>query len=495
MQNKKVIIVGAGPGGLASAMILSHRGYDVTIYEKQSHVGGRTSPIKVDGYTFDLGPTFVMLPQVFEEVFSLAGKNLIDYVDFKRLDTLYKLHFDDNRELSIFYDKDKLKQEIKRLFPGDEISYDRYMYDQKIKFDRMYPCLKVPYEKWYHYFRLKLLKAVPKMDLGVSVYDVLSRYFKNEDMKISMTFQAKYLGMSPWDCPGPFTILSYVEHAFGIYHPIGGVHKITETMSKIVEENKGKIVLNKSIKEVIVENKKVVGVKFEDDTEDRSDYVIMNADFAYAMKNLIPEKYRKSWKDKKIERADYSCSTFMMYLGVNKKYDLSHHNIFFAKDYKENIKEIFEDKILSKDPSFYIQNATLTDNTLAPEGCSTIYVLVPVPNLKSCNIDWSIEKEKYAQLVLDKIVEKTNMKDIKDHIVVQKIISPEDFENNLNIYKGAVFNLSHTINQMLYMRPHNEFEDIKGLYLVGGGTHPGSGLPTILESGRIAADLITEKNK
>jgi phytoene desaturase len=490
MKNKKIIIIGAGPGGLSSAMILSHRGYDVTIYEKEDKIGGRTSPIKLGDFTFDLGPTFIMLPKVFEDVFELAGKNLHNYVNWKRLDVLYKLHFDDGREFPVYFDKDKFKKEIARLFPGDEVNYDKYMKRENIKYDRTYKCLEVPYGKFYNYLRWKLLRALPYMDLDKTIYEVLSKYFTHEDMKISMAFQAKYLGMSPWNCPGTFSMLSYVEHRFGIYHPIGGVHKITEAMSKVVGENGGKIFLNKPIKEIIVENNKAVGVMFMDGTGDRADHIIMNADFAQGMKKLLKEKDRKSWNDKKIDKSAYSCSTFMMYLALDKKYEeLEHHNVFFAKDYKKNVEQIFDDKVLPEDPSFYIQNASKTDNTLAPEGKSTIYVLVPVPNL-TANIDWDKEKEVYRELVLNQIIKKTNMKDIRDHIVFEKIITPNDFEKKINVYKGAVFNLAHNITQMLYLRPHNKFEDIDNMYLVGGGTHPGSGLPTILESGRIVADMI-----
>lgn len=489
-MKKKIIIIGAGPGGLSAAMILTSRGYDVYIYEKSDKVGGRTSPIKKDGFTFDLGPTFVMLPKVFEDIFRLAGKNLFDYIKWERLDTLYKLHFDDGRKFPVYFDKEKLKKEIAILFPGDEVNYDKYMKRENIKYDRTYQCLEVPYGKFYNYLRWKLLRALPYMDLNKSIYQVLSRYFKHEDMKISMTFQAKYLGMSPWNCPGTFSMLSYIEHRFGIYHPIGGVHKITEAMSKVVEENGGKIFLNKPVKEIMVENNKAVGVIFSDGTEDRADEIIMNADFAYGMKNLLAEKNRQSWNNKKIEKSLYSCSTYMIYLALDKKYeDLEHHNIFFAKDYKKNVDQIFNDKILSQDPSFYIQNASKTDNSLAPEGKSTIYILVPVPNL-TANIDWNNEKDNYRELVLNQIVNKTNMKDIKEHILFEKIITPNDFEKDVNVHKGAVFNLAHNINQMLYMRPHNKFEDIDNMYLVGGGTHPGSGLPTILESGRIVADMI-----
>jgi len=178
-------------------------------------------------------------------------------------------------------------------------------------------------------------------------------------------------------------------------------------------------------------------------------------------------------------------------LGLDKKYDIPHHNIFFAKDYKHNIEQIFNSKELPEDPSFYIQNASVTDATLAPEGKSTIYVLVPVPNLDA-SIDWTVQKKQYRDLIIKMISEKTEMKDIENHIEVERIISPSDWESKINVYKGAVFNLSHTVGQMLYLRPHNKFKEVDGLYLVGGGTHPGSGLPTIVESGRITADLISQ---
>lgn len=488
---KKVIVIGSGPGGLSSAMILAHRGFDVVVYEKQSYVGGRTSALRAGDFIFELGPTFVMLPQAFEDVFSKAGRKMGDYLDMKRLDTMYRLKFGDGRNFTVSFDKEKMKQEIARLFPGDEIGYEKYLKEQKRKFDLMYPCLKVPYIRWYHYLRPKLVKAFPFMQNFTSVYNVMAKYFKYEDMRISMTFQAKYLGMSPWHCPGAFSILSYIEHAFGIFHPIGGVHKITEAMAKIVEEEKGKVILSKPVKKILIEKGKAVGVIFADGSVDRADYVVMNADFAAGMTELIPESNRGKWTDKELKKRPYSCSTFMLYLGLDKKYDIPHHNIFFADDYKKNIEQIFDQKELPSDPSFYIQNASVTDPTLAPEGKSTIYVLVPAPNLDA-TVDWETEKKRYRDLVIKKISEKTEMHDIEQHIEVERIITPLDWEQKIDVYKGAVFNLSHTIGQMLYFRPHNKFENLPGLYLVGGGTHPGSGLPTIIESGRIAADLICE---
>lgn len=492
-KKKKVIIIGAGPGGLSAAMVLAARGHDVVVYEKDTHVGGRCSAIKIDGFTFDLGPTFIMLPQVFEEVFTLAGRKLSDYVDLIKLDPLYTLHYRDGRVFTVADDKQALQEEIARLFPGDEAGYIRYMKEQGKKFDRMYPCLKVHYTKWYHYLRPKLLKAFPYMDNFSSIYDVLSRYFSHEDMRIAMTFQAKYLGMSPWTCPGAFTILSYVEHAFGVYHARGGVHMLSEGMARAARDNGVRFELGRSIQNILIEQGRATGVRLVDGTEDRADAVVMNADFAYGMKQFISEVDRPDMTDKKIDSYEYSCSTFMLYLGIKGKIDtLSHHNIYFSNDYKKNIEQIFSGQ-LPDDPSFYIQNACITDPSLAPQGKSTLYVLVPVPNT-TAPIDWQAKKELWRNRIIALMAERLQVPDLAERIEVERVVTPVDWKQKVNVYNGAVFNLAHTIGQMLYLRPHNQFESIPGLYLSGGGTHPGSGLPTIVESGRIAADLITDQS-
>ena len=492
MKNKSVIIIGAGPGGLTSAMLLASKGYDVTVYEKKDTVGGRNASLKINDFIFEIGPTFVMLPDVFKETFVEAGKKIEDYIDLIKLDPMYRLRYSDGRDFFVHFDKENLKKEIARVFPGEVDGYDKYMEDQKVKYDRLYKCLTVPYMNWYNYFRAKLLKAIPVMDLGKSVHGVLSKYFKDEDFKVAMAFQAKYLGMSPWTCPGAFTILSYVEHAFGVYHPRGGVHKISEGLAKAAQDSGAVIKLNTGVSEIVFEGTKAVGVKLENGEVVRADSVIMNADFGYGVSHLIPETNRKKYTNKNLEGRKYSCSTFMIYLGLSKKYEIPHHNIVFSSNYKKNTEEIYKDLVISEDPSFYIQNASATDSSLAPEGKSTIYILVPAPNLES-GIDWEKEKKAFRDLVLSKVAEKTELKDIMDHIEVEKIITPLDWQNEHYVYKGGVFNLSHALDQMLYLRPHNRLEGYSNLYVVGGGTHPGSGLPTIIESGRISARLIEEE--
>jgi phytoene desaturase len=270
------------------------------------------------------------------------------------------------------------------------------------------------------------------------------------------------------------------------------VHKISEAMADIVRGYGGTIELNTSVKEVVVEKGRATGVILADGRILEADTLVLNADFAHAMKHLIKEKDRPSYKDKKINNMKYSCSTLMFYFGLGKKYDIAHHNIIFGGDYHLNVDEIFNGKGFPTDPAFYMQNASILDPTLAPEGKSTLYILVPVSNLV-IDFDWEAKKKEIRDFIVKQIKEKTELKDFDRYIEEEKIITPRDWEIKKNIHKGAVFNLAHNVMQMLYLRPHNRFDDIKNLYLVGGGTHPGSGLPTILESGRIAAQLISEE--
>lgn len=493
MENiKRIVIIGAGPGGLSAAMLLASKGYGVTVIEKLPVVGGRNSALKLGEFTFELGPTFVMLPQVFDEVFKMTGKNWRDYLDMKALDPLYTLHYADKRTFNVFFDKQKILNEIARLFPGEVEGYKRFMKKHIKKFATTYACLRIPYHRWWHYFRFKLVKALFYMQNHLSVHGVLKKYFKSEDMCMAMAFQAKYLGMSAWQCPGAFSILSYVEHEFGVWHPIGGVHKISEAMAKVAQEFGANIILNTKVKKIIVANKVVTSVELEDGKSITADEFIMNEDFAYGMTELIDEKDRPSYSNKKIQSAKYSCSTFMIYLGLNKVYDLPHHNIFFSADYKKNVDQIFISKELPQDPSFYIHNPVVTDKTLAPEGKSALYVLVPIANV-SANIDWSKEKQSFRDLIMAKISQIPGMEDVESNIAVEQVITPQHWFDDYAIYNGATFNLAHNLMQMLYLRPHNRFNDIDNLYIVGGGTHPGSGLPTIVESGRIAYDMIVKK--
>ncbi len=491
-MSKKIIIIGAGPGGLTSGMLLAHRGFQVDIYEKDSKVGGRNSSIEAQGYKFDVGPTFLMMKFLLDEIFQETRRDINDYLEFQELTPMYKLHFKDF-EMYPTTDRKDMKRQIKKHFPGEEKGFDKFMEKESVRFKRFFPCLQKDYSSLREYLKPVFIKAIPYIATTKSMMQILDNYFKSDELKICFTFQSKYLGMSPWTCPGQFIIIPYIEYEFGVYHVKGGLSEISEAMSKVVKEEKGRIHLNTPIKRVLMRGKKAIGIELEKGEKKYADKVIINADFAYAMTNLVPKGKLKKWSPQKLKGKEYSCSTFMLYLGLDKLYDEEHHAIYFSDDYKNNLREIGEKKVLSKDPSFYVRNASINDDTLAPKGHSALYVLVPVPNNQS-NIDWKKEKESFRELILQKIEEKTGMKDIRKHIKYEKILTPWDWEKN-NVYHGATFNLAHTISQMLYWRPRNKFEEMENTYLVGGGTHPGSGLPTIYESGRITANMISRHYK
>lgn len=489
---KKIAIVGAGPGGLTAGMILAGKGFDVEIFEKEGAVGGRNAAIKLGEYTFDTGPTFLMMTFVMEEVFKMAGKDVKDYIEQVKLDPMYRLKFSDIEVLPTS-DHAKMREQIAKIFPGNEKGFDEFLKKEKIRYDKMYPCLKVPYSALSSYFSKNLIKALPHLGLGQSIIQNLGSYFKPDKLKLSFTFQSKYLGMSAWECPAAFSIIPYIEHSFGIFHVKGGLNAISHGMSRAFVENGGKLRLNAKVEKIINENGTAKGVVLAGGEEVRADEVIINADFAYSMANLTEQKLAKYTKVR-LDKMKYSCSTFMLYLGVDKLYDIPHHNVFFAEKYRENIEDIFHNGRLTEDMSFYIQNASRTDPTLAPKGHSTIYVLVPVAN-KSFPIDWAVEKSKYEEKVLAAIESRTELKDLRAHIKVKKVITPVDWQDSYNVYNGATFNLAHNLGQMLYFRPRNKFECLENCYLVGGGTHPGSGLPTIYESGRISSEMIMKKYK
>ena len=494
MSKKKVAVIGAGPGGLTAAMVLAARGYAVELFERAKRVGGRNAKLEIGPFTFDTGPTFLMMIDILEDAFKLAGRDLHELLDIKRIDPLYRLQYSDGRAFFPTANQEHMKEQINRLFPGNWKGYQRYMKYEAKKFDRIASCLRVPYDSLADYVRPRMIKALPYLDAHTSLYKHLSKYFDSDDLRVAFTFQAKYLGMSPWNCPATFSIISYIEHHGGIYHPIGGLYRISEVMADVIREEGGQIHLNTPVREIIVRDGEAKGVRLEDGSEKFYDYLVLNADFGYAMNELVPRSKLKRWTPEKLEQKDLSCSTFMIYLGIDKRYDdIPHHNILFAEDYRKNVSEIADSLTLSDDPSIYIQNACVTDPSLAPEGKSTIYLLVPVPNNRGA-INWDKVKDEFREKVLNLVETRGGLTNLRDHIEVERIITPDDWENRANVYRGAVFNLAHSIDQMLYFRPHNVFEEFDRCYLVGGGTHPGSGLPTIYESGVISAGQIMKRD-
>jgi len=486
---KHIIVIGSGPGGLVSGMLMAHRGYQVTILEKADRVGGRNSKLKAGPYTFDVGPTFLHQKFTLDEIFAEMDMKAEDVMNFTQLDPMTKLSWGDI-SMETSSDQETMVKNIEKAFPGESENYLRFMKDHQEKLEKIFPCLLRPYHELKSFLSTTLMKALPYVATKKSVMDVLSEYFTDDRLKLAFTFQAKYLGMSPWQCPGLFSILSYIEYGHGIFHVEGGIAEMSEAMARVVEAKGGSVRLNAEVEEIIYDGDKASGVCLKGGEILPCDDLILNADYAHARTTIFG---KRSIPRQEMLKKKFSCSTFMIYLGLDKIYeDEPHHHILFADDYHKNVADIQSEKHISNDMSIYVRNSSITDKTVAPEGHSQLYILVPTINTRHGN-PWPETEENYREKVLDRIIEKTGMKDLREHIVEERIITPRTWEE-ADIFIGATFNFSHTMDQMLYLRPRNRLQGFENVYLVGGGTHPGSGLPTIFESARISANLISESH-
>jgi phytoene desaturase len=492
-DRRQVVIVGAGPGGLAASLLLAKSGVKVTIVEKRSSVGGRTSTLQQDGFKFDIGPTFFLYPRVLKEIFSAAGYDLDREVPMTRLDPQYRLVFGAGGELLATPNIERMVDAIAAISPGDAGRFREFITHNRTKLDKFMPFLQTPFESWRDLASPGMMKLLPLLAPWRSLDEDLQTHFKDERIRLGFSFQSKYLGMSPFRCPSLFSILSFLEYEHGVFHPTGGCGAVTQAMARIATEMGVEILLDEPVEKVIVERGKARGVR----TANRllmADAVVMNSDFAGSIGKMVPNHQRSRWTDEKLAKKKYSCSTFMMYLGVKGRYeDISHHTIYLAENYKENLADIEQRHQLSDNPSFYVQNACVTDDTLAPEGHSSLYVLLPVTH-ETGSIDWTKEALRYRSLALEQM-KKIGMHDVESRIVTEKIVTPRDWASEFELYKGATFSMAHSLDQMLHLRPHNRFEDVRQMYLVGGGTHPGSGLPVIFESARITSRLLLQDLK
>ncbi len=494
-MSRRIAIIGAGPGGLATAMLLAQAGAEVTVFEASQKVGGRSAgidaPSPAGRFRFDMGPTFFLYPRVLEEIFAACGRDMKREIDLIRLDPQYDLIFESGGHIRATPDLARLQAEVARLSPADAAALPRFMADNRAKLQAFRPVLETAFHGWRDLIQPDMLKALPMMRPWRSVDSDLATYFKDERVRLAFSFQSKYLGMSPYRCPSLFTILSFLEYEFGVYHPRGGCGAVMDALGRVAGEMGVKFRLGEPVQEILFSGKRANGVRTAyGDT--MADAVVVNADFANAMQTLVPDRLRRRWTNRKLAKKKFSCSTFMLYLGLEGVEEtLAHHTIYLSAEYKRNIIEIEAGFAPPKAPSFYVQNACVTDPDLAPRGHSTLYVLVPVGNRNGVGIDWPKEQAKFRAMTIARL-EKLGIKNLEKRIVFEKMLTPQGWEDDHAIHRGATFNLSHSLDQMLCFRPRNRFEDLDRVYLVGGGTHPGSGLPVIFEGARITSRLLAE---
>ena len=365
----------------AAAMLLAKAGVDVTLFERLDRVGGRsstiTAPTSNGTFRFDVGPTFFLYPRVLADIFAACSRRLEDEVDLIRLDPQYHLKFEAGGELQATGDMERLAAEVAKLSPADAAALPRFMADNRRKLAAFRPVLESAFNGIRDLVRPDMLRSLPLMRPHRTVDSDLGTYFRDERVRLAFSFQSKYLGMSPFRCPSLFTILSFMEYEYGVYHPRGGCGAVMSAMARVARDLGVKIKLAEPIERILFEGRRAVGVR-SNGVEQRFDALVVNADFAQTMTNLVPDSIRRRWTDRRIAAKKFSCSTFMMYLGLEGDFPgLAHHTIYLAKDYRRNLAEI-EAGEAPGEPSFYVQNACVTDPALAPPGHSTLYVLVPV---------------------------------------------------------------------------------------------------------------------
>lgn len=496
-------MVGAGPGGLAAAMLLAASGLPVRIYEAMPEVGGRSSRVDLgSGFAADRGPTFFLMPYVLEEIFRAAGERLSDHVHLTRLDPMYRLVVGSGGDqpptvLETTQNLDEMHRRIARLDARDAEAFGEFIRQNRRKLQLMTPVLRSPIRSPLDLVTSGSPRMAAYLNPHLSVSAYLERRFHHPAVRLALSFQSKYLGMSPLECPSLFTILPLIEYEYGIWHPRGGCSAVMRAMADVCRGMGVDIRCGCPVEGIEFNGQRAVGVRAGGEMHPH-EHVVINADAPWALKRLIPPDVRRRAgglfaTDQQIDAKRYSCSTFMLYLGVRGPIDLPHHTVYISGAYRDNLADISCNGRLSDDPSLYVCNPSVTDPTLAPEGDSSLYVLMPTPNTKvGQGIDWNRERVRARRICLEQLARRLGTGDLEPRIVRERDTTPADWAGT-NINFGAAFNLAHSLGQMLHRRVRHRAEGMDGVWFVGGATHPGSGLPVIWLSSQTTARLLCEE--
>ena len=480
------IVIGSGFGGIASALRLRAKNHNVTLIEKHNDLGGRARVFKKNGFTFDAGPTVITAPYLIDELFQLFNKNSENYIKLKPLDVWYRFVFEDGSQFDYSGDESKMKDQIEKINKEDYIGYERLVSFTKKIFEKGFTELSdVPFDK--PIFMLKQIPALLKLKSYKSVYNLVSSYIKNDKLRRMLSMHPLLVGGNPFTTTSIYGLILYLEKKWGIHYSMGGTGQIINGLEKLMLEEKINIIKGKEVKELITKNKKITSVKLNDGSEIKTDNVICNADPPAVYSNLISEKLSTFFKWK-MKRMEYSMGLFVYYFGTKIKYEnVEHHTIKFGEKYEEHLNDIFNNKKLNNDISYYLHRPTASDQSMAPIGNDCFYVLVPVPNNQS-GINWEEKGEVMKNLVIEKMEDL--MPNLRKNIVEDFYLTPDYFENELNTKFGSGFSIQPKFTQSAYFRFHNKSEIYDGLYFVGAGTHPGAGVPGVLSSAKVLDKII-----
>ncbi len=488
-MQKKIIVIGSGFGGLAAAIRLAAKGYAVELFEKRDKLGGRAYQYELNGFKFDGGPTVITAPFVFDELFALAGRRREDYFELVPLDPFYRIFDHQGRSFDYHRHMEDTLAEIDKWNRADKEGYRQFVKRTEEIFKRFHPYTERPFLRVKD--MLRIMPDVIRLQAFRSTYGFVSRYVQDQFLRRVFSFHPLLIGGNPLDTPAIYTLIVQFEKEWGVHYATGGTGAIVSALGRLFTELGGVTHLNAEVQEILVQGRQVSGIRLADGSVHPADVVVANGDVAYTYRNLIPAKYRRKYTDNRLARTQYSTSLFVIYFGTKRRYldsKLAHHNIILSQRYEGLLKDIFAGARLPDDFSLYLHMPTITDPSIAPPGCESFYVLSLVPHLGS-GIDWQTMARPYRDRIM-KFLEDNYLPDLQANIVAEHFIDPLHFQNTLNSYQGAAFSLKPSIFQSAYLRPHNRSEEFENLYFVGAGTHPGAGVPAVVYSGKIAAELI-----
>lgn len=486
----RAIVIGSGFGGLAAAARLGARGYRVTVLEKLDAPGGRAYVYRQDGFTFDAGPTIITAPYLFADLWKFCGRNISDDVTLKAIDPFYEVRFDDGDVFRYTSDLESMREQIARIEPRDVEGFNRFLGVSKKIFEVAF---KGQAEQPFHDIGTLLRAAPDLVRLGGyrSVFHEVSRYFHSDKLRVLFSFHPLLIGGNPFTTTAYYCLIAHLERTYGVHYAEGGMGALMRGIVKLVETHGGEVRCNAEVAEILVENGAAVGVRLVSGEEIRSDIVVSNSDAAWTYGTLLAKHPRRRWTDSKLARSSYSMSLFVWYFGTSRRWDnVYHHTMVLGPRYRELLDDIFKRKVLAKDFSLYLHRPTASDPSLAPPGCDSFYVLAPVPHLQS-GTDWREQAEPYRAAVQRRL-EETMMPGLGDSIVTSHMLTPLDFRDRLSSVNGAAFAMEPKLFQSAWFRPHNKSEEVRGLYLVGAGTHPGAGLPGVVSSANILDRIVPD---
>ena len=491
-RSARAVVIGSGFGGLAAAVRLGARGYRVTVLEKLDAPGGRAYVYRQDGFTFDAGPTIVTAPFLFEDLWRLCGRRMADDVELRPVAPFYRIRFDDGHVFDYTGDALAMRAEVARLSPGDVAGYERFMRAAEDTFRVGFEQLgHVPFDAW-----TDMLKVLPEMlRLGSfrTVYGMVAKYVSDPRLRVVLSFHPLLVGGNPFATTSIYCLIAFLERHWGVHFAMGGTGSLVRGLVGLIEGQGNAVRCNAEVGEIMLDGRRACGVRLADGERIEADIVVSNADSAWTYRHLLPPAARRHWTDARIERARYSMSLFVWYFGTRRQYpELAHHTMLLGPRYRELLDDIFEHKVMARDFSLYLHRPTATDPSLAPPGCDAFYVLAPVPHLGS-GTDWRVQAEPYRQAIC-KHLAATVLPGLPEQIVTSHMLTPQDFQDRLNSFRGAGFGLEPVLSQSAWFRPHNRSEEVEHLYLVGAGTHPGAGLPGVLSSARILDTVVPDAN-